>query len=80
MGADCKAQTNTIPSEDSCGEVHEKKAGKTCTVFHPDAAEAVKFDITNTLKKPNRVIIWNFFCESGAATLRTCLATVFYRE
>ncbi len=52
------------------GEVHEEKAGKTWTsffegvtfhlqsVFHPDVAEAVKFYITNTLKKPNRVSIW----------------------
>ncbi len=47
-----------------------KKAGKTWTsfldcvtfhlqsVFRPNAAEAVKFYITNTLKKPNRVPIW----------------------
>ncbi len=45
-----KAQTDTIPREDLCGEVHEQKAGETCTsflecvtfhlqsVFHPDAA------------------------------------------
>ncbi len=50
-----KAQTNTIPWEDLCGEVHENKAGKTWTslldcvtfhlqsVFHSDAAEAVSF-------------------------------------
>ena len=68
-----KAQTDTIPWEDLRGEVHEKKAGKTWTffldcvtfhlqsVFHPDAAEAVKFYIMNTLKKPNRVLIWQFF-------------------
>ncbi len=31
------------------------------SVFCPDAAEAVKFYITNTLKKPNRVPIWQFF-------------------
>ncbi len=31
------------------------------SVFHPDAAEAVKFYIMNTLKKPNRVPIWQFF-------------------
>ncbi len=31
------------------------------SVFHPNAAEAVKFYITNTLKKPNRVPIWQFF-------------------
>ena len=59
-------QTNTIPQEDLRGEVHEEKAGKTWTsflecvtfqlqsVFRPDAAEAVKFYITNTLKKPKR--------------------------
>ena len=68
-----KAQTDTIPREDLRGEVHEEKAGKTWTsflewvtfhlqsVFHPNAAEAVKFYITNTLKKPNRVPIWQFF-------------------
>ena len=38
-----------------------------CVTFHlqygffPDAAEAVKFYNTNTLKKPNRVPIWQFF-------------------
>ena len=65
-----KMQANTIPREDLCGEVHDKKAGKIWTsfldcmtfhlqsVFHPDAAEAVKFYITNTLKNPNRVPIW----------------------
>ena len=70
-----KVQTNTIPQEDLRGEVHEEKAGKTWTsflecvtfhlqsVFHPDAAEAVKFYITNTLKKPNRVPIWQFFVQ-----------------
>ncbi len=31
------------------------------SVFCPDAAEGVKFYITNTLKKPNRVPIWQFF-------------------
>ena len=31
------------------------------SVFRPDAAEAVKFYITNTLKKPNRVPIRQFF-------------------
>jgi hypothetical protein len=31
------------------------------SVFKPDAAEAVKFYITNTLKKLNRVPIWQFF-------------------
>ena len=68
-----KAHTDTIPRKDLCGEVHEEKAGKTWTfflecmmfhlqsVFHPNAAEAVKFYITNTLKKPNRVPIWQFF-------------------
>ena len=68
-----KAQTNTIPREDLHGEVNEEMARKTWTsflecvtfhlqsVFQPDAAEAVKFYITNTLKKPNRVPIWQFF-------------------
>jgi hypothetical protein len=31
------------------------------SVFKPDSAEAVKFYITNTLKKPNRVPIWQLF-------------------
>jgi len=64
-----KAQADTISWDDLHGEVHEEKAGKTrnsfleCVTFHlqsvfrPDAAEAVKFYITNTLKKPNRVPI-----------------------
>ncbi len=51
------AQTDTIPREDLRGEMHEEKAGKTWTsfldcmtfhpqsVFHPNAAEAVKFYI-----------------------------------
>ena len=64
-----KAQTDTICWEDLRGEVHEKKAGKAWTSFldhmtfhlqsvsHPDAAEAVKFYITNRLKKPKRVPI-----------------------
>ncbi len=64
-----KVQTNTIPWEDLCGEVHEKKARKTRTsflecvtfhlqsVFHPNVAEAVKYYIPNTAKKPNRVPI-----------------------
>ena len=72
-----KVHTDTIPPEDLCGEVHEEKAGKTWTsflecvihlqsVFQPDAAdapEAVKFYIMNTLKKPNRVPIWQFFVQ-----------------
>ena len=70
-----KVQTDSIPREDLCGEVHEEKAGKTWTsflecmtfhlqsVFHPDAAEAVKFYIMNTLKKPNRVPILQFLCK-----------------
>ncbi len=37
------------------------------SVFHPNAAEAVKFYITNTLKKPNRVLILAILCASGAA-------------
>ena len=68
-----KVKTATIPQEDLRGEVHEEKAGKTWTsflecvtfhlqsVFRPNAAEAVKFYITDTLKKPNRVPFWQFF-------------------
>ena len=68
-----KAQTDTILREYLHGEVHEEKAGKIWTfflecmtfnlqsVFHPSAAEAVKFYITNTLKKPNRVPVRQFF-------------------
>jgi len=64
-----KEQTNTFPWEDLHGEVQEKKAGKTWTsflecvtfhlqsVFNPDAAEVMKFYITNMLKNPNRVPI-----------------------
>ncbi len=33
------------------------------SVFRPDAAEAVKFYITNTLKKPKRVPIQQFFVQ-----------------
>ena len=33
------------------------------SVFRPDAAEAVEFYITNTLKKQNRVPIWQFFVQ-----------------
>ena len=66
-------QTKIIPWEDLHGEVHEEKEGKTWTsflecvtfhlqsLFHLDAAEAVKFYITNTLKKTNRVPIRQFF-------------------
>ncbi len=68
-----KAQTDTIPWEDLHGEVHGEKAEKTWTsfleyitfhlqsVFCPNAAEAMKFCIINTLKKPNRVPIQQFF-------------------
>ena len=64
-----KAQINTTPWEDLRGEVHEKKTGKTWTsfldcmtfhlqsVFRPNEAKVIKFYITNTLKKPNRVPI-----------------------
>ncbi len=67
-----KVQTDTFSQEDLHGEVHEKKAGKSwtsfldCVTFHlqsifrPNAAEAVKFYITNTLKKPNWFPIWKF--------------------
>ena len=64
-----KVQTNTFPWEDLCEEVHEKNAGTTWTSFldcikfhlqpvsHPNTVETVKFYITNTLRKPNRVPI-----------------------
>ena len=68
-----KVQTDTIHWEDLCGELHEEKAGKTwtsfleCVTFHlqsvfcPNAAETVKFYVTNTLKKQDRVPIRQFF-------------------
>ena len=55
-----KAHTKTIPQEDLHGEVHEEKTAKTwtsfleCVTFHllsvfcSDAAESVKFYITDT--------------------------------
>ncbi len=70
-----KVQTDTIPWKDLHGKVHEKKAGKTwtsflnCVTYHlqaifcPNADEAVKFYITNTLTKPNRVPIQQFFVQ-----------------
>ncbi len=70
-----KVQTDTNPGDDLHGEVHEEKAEKTWTSFlecitfhlqsefHPNAAEAVKFYITNTLKKPNRFSIQQFFVQ-----------------
>ncbi len=70
-----KVQTNTIPQEDLHGEVHEEKAGKTWTsflecvtfhlqsVFHPDAAEAVKFYITNKLRSQTGFQFGNSLCE-----------------
>ena len=70
-----KVQINTLSWEDLRGEVHEEKAAKTWTsflqyitfhlqsVFHPNEAEAVKFYITNTLKKLNRVPIPQFFVQ-----------------
>ncbi len=70
-----KVQTDTISREDLHGVVHEEKAGKTwasfleCITFHlqsvfcPNAAEAVKFYITNTLKKSIRVPMWQFFVQ-----------------
>ena len=33
------------------------------SIFRPDAVEAVKFYIMNTLKKPNRVPIQQFFVQ-----------------
>ena len=72
-------QTNTIPQDNLHGEVHENKAGKTWTsfldcmafhlqsIFHSDAAEAVKFYIMNTLKKPKQGSNLAILCANGAA-------------
>ena len=68
-----KAQTDTAPWDDLWGEVHKRKAGialisfldcKTLhrqMVFHHNVAEAIKFNTTNMLKKPNRAPIQQFF-------------------
>jgi hypothetical protein len=36
-------------------------------VFRHDAGKALKYYITNTLKKPNRISIRQFFCPSRTA-------------
>ena len=63
-----KVQTDTILWDALHGEVHEKKVEKpfllglhNMTPPGHDAAKTLKFYITNTLKKPNRVPICQFF-------------------
>eukprot|EP00804_Cyclotella_cryptica_P012933 CCRYP_002283-RA/>CCRYP_002283-RA protein AED:0.43 eAED:0.43 QI:0/-1/0/1/-1/1/1/0/242 len=68
-----KAQVTRAPWEDIKGVPHMETPTKTwdsfheCVMFHllqvfrHDAGEALKYYITNTLKKPNRVSIRQFF-------------------
>ena len=68
-----KAQVTRAPWEDVYGETHEETPTKNwdsfleCVTFHllqvfrHDAGETLKYYITNTLKKPNRVPIRQFF-------------------
>eukprot|EP00804_Cyclotella_cryptica_P022218 CCRYP_017950-RA/>CCRYP_017950-RA protein AED:0.35 eAED:0.85 QI:0/0/0/1/0/0.5/2/139/459 len=68
-----KVQVTNAPWEDIKGVPHTETPTKTwnsfheCVtfhllqVFHHDAGEALKYYITNTLKKPNRVSIRQFF-------------------
>eukprot|EP00804_Cyclotella_cryptica_P007465 CCRYP_002661-RA/>CCRYP_002661-RA protein AED:0.40 eAED:1.00 QI:0/-1/0/1/-1/1/1/0/374 len=68
-----KAQVTRAPWEDIKGVPHTETPTKTwdsfheCVMFHllqvfrHDAGEALKYYITNTLKKPNRVSIRQFF-------------------
>ena len=68
-----KAQVTQAPWEDVFGIPHTKTPTKNwssfreCmsfhlqTMFHFDAGEALKYYITNTLKKPNQVSIRQFF-------------------
>ncbi len=68
-----KAQVTTSPWEDVKGVTHLETPTKNgdlfneCVtfhllqVFHHDAGETLKYYITNTLKKPNRVLIRQFF-------------------
>ena len=68
-----KAQTNIVPWKELKSEVHQSKGCKTweslldCMTFHlqtmfcHNTEEAVKYYITNMLKKPNRVPARQFF-------------------
>jgi hypothetical protein len=68
-----KAQVTHAPWEDIKGITHMETPTKTwdsfneCLMFHllqvfrHDTGEALKYYITNTLKKPNRVLICQFF-------------------
>eukprot|EP00804_Cyclotella_cryptica_P022170 CCRYP_011629-RA/>CCRYP_011629-RA protein AED:0.39 eAED:0.94 QI:0/0/0/1/1/1/2/0/386 len=68
-----KAQVTKAPWEDIKGVPHMETPTKTWNLFHEcitfhllqvfrhDAGEALKYYITNTLKKPNRVSIHQFF-------------------
>ena len=68
-----KTQTDTVAWDDLKGEVHQSKGCKTwesfldCvmfhlqTMFHHYAKKVVKYYITNTPKKPNRVPVRQFF-------------------
>eukprot|EP00804_Cyclotella_cryptica_P013103 CCRYP_002373-RA/>CCRYP_002373-RA protein AED:0.42 eAED:1.00 QI:0/-1/0/1/-1/1/1/0/309 len=67
-----KAQVSRVPWEDIKGVPHTETPTKTwdsfheCVMFHVlqvfrhDAGEALKYNITNTLKKPKRVLIRQF--------------------
>ena len=70
-----QAQTTKCPWEDICGVTHDKTPTKTwdsfmeCVTFHlqqvfrHDAGKALKYFITNTLRKPNRIPICKFWSE-----------------
>jgi hypothetical protein len=74
-----KAQVTNSPWEDVKGVTHPETPTKTwdlfnecitfhlLQVFHHDAGKALKYYITNMLKKPNRVSIHQFFCPSRTA-------------
>ncbi len=74
-----KAQVMQAPWKDVFGVPHTKTPTKgwssfqECVKFHLqtvfcfDAGKALKYYITNTLKKPNWVSIRQFFCSSGTA-------------
>eukprot|EP00804_Cyclotella_cryptica_P004470 CCRYP_006868-RA/>CCRYP_006868-RA protein AED:0.63 eAED:1.00 QI:0/-1/0/1/-1/1/1/0/139 len=63
-----KAQVTCAPWEDINGVPHTETPTKTwdlfhfhlLQVFHHDTGEALKYYITNTLKKPNRISIRQF--------------------
>ena len=68
-----KAQMEIAPWADLKGELHKEQGKKTwesflsgitfhmLMVFRPNAGEEVKYYITNTLKKPNQVLVHQFF-------------------